>query len=125
MWLRLVAGMAAVLSLSACSHMESWGNDISCKAGRDCEVKMGRAQAFVIKHSQASLKTASSRTIETSNGGDGKILLHFIVRKRAQDQSHDVITAYVDCGSFSGCIGDPHLMADNLLSCIESGTACE
>lgn len=116
--------LSGLLTGCALSKIESWEGDVGCDAGRDCEVKMGRAELFIETYSMAPLKVASSRTLQTNNSGDRNSLLEYWVRKRALDRQHDVISISVTCGNWAGCIGDAHKTADALLMCIRGEVPC-
>ena len=113
--MRTLLLLGVVLLLAGCAGTEVWSGDVYCVAGRDCDIKMGRAYDFVEKHSLVGMRVANSRSIMTKNTQNENIFLEFTVHKKAVDQKNDLISMSVMCASFTGCTGDPHAMADAML----------
>ena len=112
---RLFLAVLALGFLAGCAGTQVWSGDVYCVAGRDCDIKMGRAYDFVEKHSLVGMRVANSRSIMTKNTQNENIFLEFTVHKKAVDQKNDVISMSVMCASFTGCTGDPQAMADAML----------
>jgi len=118
--------MAAALLLSGCAlRSESWGGKVTCLAGRDCQIKMGRAYEFINTHALVEPKVANSTSIRTRNTRDESIFLEYNVHRIAVDQQNDVIEINVMCGRWGGCMGDPHVLADALLMCVNGKLDCD
>lgn len=114
----LIVGVALMLAGCA-SKMEEYSGKVLCNAGRDCEVKMGKAVEFIRKYSNSPITISTGHHIQTSSAKAYSSFVGWDVQRTAVDTKHDSILATVYCLNDIGCVEHSQIMADGLLDAIQ------
>lgn len=107
----LIAGVAGCATLSpeqVAALQERASKRVTCVKGEDCEIKWGRAIAWVVRHSEWKIQTQTDNIIQTFGPSTqiNTTASAFVVNKVPLGDGSYEIGMGSSCGNIFGCIPD-------------------
>ena len=118
--MRVWLAALACLLLAGCAATRAPVTVVECRAGKDCEVKWGKAILFVKAYSEEPIHSINNYRITTSRPKDRGNILSFEVTKIANSGNSYQIILEVWCHSLIACEDDPVKAAETFVNYVNN-----